>query len=275
MHHAMGSRSMKSRAKTTQFGRTAERAPKSIRPSAAARKSVAPAAHESTPAPAARKSVAPAARKSMPPAARKSVPPQARKSLPPAALAANKKRPRASNKTEPADASSKRRLGMRGAAPWAARHAAKHAEEAAARNLSPPKPGSARGTLRSPDDADGIKQRMSELLNVLVRIRALRKNLDDNFFQIALELKHIHDEKLHEAKGFSSFEGFAERELDLGKATAVKLARVPGIFLEAAARQHGLSGVLAAIDALDEHQTTATQKKPSNSRANLPLKPPR
>jgi len=178
-------------------------------------------------------------------------------------------------KAEAADASGKRRLGMRGAAPWAARHAAKHAEEAAARNLSPPKPGSARGTLRSPDDADVIKQRISELLNVLVRIRALRKNLDDGFFQIGVELKHIQDEKLHEAKGFSSFEGFAERELDLGKATAVKLARVPGIFLEAAARHHGIQAVLAAIDTLDEHPSPAMQKKAASNRPNLPLKPPR
>jgi len=194
--------------------------------------------------------------------------------MPPPAAAAGKKRARA-KKAEAADASGKRRLGMRGAAPWAARHAAKHAEEAAARNQSPPKPGSARGTLRSPDNADGIKQHLSELLNVLVRIRALRKNLDDGFFQIGVELKHIQDEKLYEAKGYSSFEGFAERELDLGKATTVKLARVPGIFLEAAARHHGIHGVLAAIDALDEHQTTAAQKKSAGGRANLPLKPPR
>src|SRR6478736_2545967 len=255
---------MKSRAKTDalrdprrgpQSGRAAERAPKSIRPSAPARKSVAPAARESIPPPASRKSVAPQARKSMPPPA-----------------ASSKKR---ASKAEAADAPGKRRLGMRGAAPWAARHAAKHAEEAAARNQSPPKPGSARGTLRSPDNADGIKQHLSELLNVLVRIRALRKNLDDGFFQIAIELKHIQDEKLYEAKGYSSFEGFAERELDLGKATAAKLARVPGIFLESAARHHGIQGVLAAIDALDEHQSTAAPKKASNTRPNLPLKPPR
>ena len=250
---------MKSRAKTAPFGRAAERAPKSIRPGSVARKSVAPPARQSVP-PAARKSVAPPApRKSVaPPPPRKSVAPQARKS----------------KKAEVTEAGAKRKLGMRGAAPWAARHAAKHAEEAAARNLSPPKPGSARGTLRSPDDADSIKQRISELLNVLVRIRALRKNLDEGFFQIAIELKHIQDEKLYEAKGFSSFESFAERELDLGKATAVKLTRVPGIFLEAAARHHGIQGVLAAIDALDEHPSPAMQKKAA-TRPNLPLKPPR
>jgi len=193
--------------------------------------------------------------------------------MPPPAAASGKKR--AAKKAEAVDVGAKRKLGMRGAAPWAARHAAKHAEEAAARNLSPPKPGSARGTLRSPDDADSIKQRISELLNVLVRIRTLRKNLDEGFFQIALELKHIQDDKLYEAKGFSSFETFAERELDLGKATAVKLTRVPGIFLEAAARHHGIQGVLAAIDALDEHPSPATQKKAAASRPNLPLKPPR
>src|SRR6187431_3256445 len=268
MHHARASRSMKSRTKTAPFGRAAERAPKSIRSSAAARKSVAP--------PAPRKSVPPPApRKAVPPAApRKSVVPQARKSLPPPAAASSKKRARPV-KAEAADPSGKRRLGMRGAAPWAARHAAKHAEEAAARNLSPPKPGSARGTLRSPDDADVIKQRISELLNVLVRIRALRKNLDDGFFQIGVELKHIQDEKLYEAKGFSSFESFAERELDLGKATAVKLARVPAIFLEAAARHHGIQAVLAAIDAIDEHPSAAMQKKNPSNKPNLPLKPPR
>jgi len=225
----------------------------------AARKSVAPAPRKSVPPPAARKSVAPPARKSVAPPARKSVAPPARKP----------------KKAEPPEAGGKRKLGMRGAAPWAARHAAKHAEEAAARNLSPPKPGSARGTLRSPDDADSIKQRISELLNVLVRIRTLRKNLDEGFFQTGIELKHIQDEKLYEAKGFSSFESFAERELDLGKATAVKLARVPGIFLEAAARHHGIQGVLAAIDALDEHPSAAMQKKAASSKPNLPLKPPR
>ena len=251
---------MKSRAKTAQFGRASERASKSIRPPAKAGKSLPPPPRKSVPPPAARKSVAPSGRKSLPP---------------PAAAA---KRPRGSKKAkaEAAEGDGKRRLGMRGAAPWAARHAAKHAEEAAARNLEPPKPGSARGTLRTPDDADSIKQRISELHNVLQRVRALRKNLDDGFYRLGVELKHVHDDKLYEAKGYSSFEAFAERELiDLGKATAVKLTRVPGIFLETAARQFGLQATLAAVDALDEHLNSATKSKAPSNRPNLPLKPPR
>src|SRR5688572_15510756 len=63
-----------------------------------------------------------------------------------------------------------RRSGLRGAAPWAARHAAKHAAEARARNASPAPPGSARATLRTPEAADEIKAKVSELHNTLVRI---------------------------------------------------------------------------------------------------------
>jgi len=215
----------------------------------------------------------PKALRAVPASARKSVPPKARKSLPPPAPTGTKKG-RPAKKVDDAD-SGKRRLGMRGAAPWAARHAAKHAEEAAARNLEPPKPGSARGTLRTPDDADSIKQRITELHGILVRIRGLRKNLNDGFFQIGHELKHVQEQKLYEAKGFSSFETFAERELDLGKATTLKLARVPEIFLEAAARQYGVEAVLAAIDVLDERAAAMPQRKAAPARPNLPLKPPR
>src|SRR4051812_23276352 len=106
MHQLMGSRSMKSRAKTAQFGRAAERAPKSIRPAAPARKSVAPAA---------RLPVPPTPRKSAAPAARKSVAPQARKSMPPPPVVSGKKRARPAQKDEAAEAPGKRRLGMRGA----------------------------------------------------------------------------------------------------------------------------------------------------------------
>jgi len=214
-----------------------------------------------------------AARKSVPPPNRKSVAPPARKSVVPPAPAGE--RARTSKKADAADGGGKRRLGMRGAAPWAARHAAKHAEEAAARMLNAPKPGSARATLRTPAGADDIKQRIAELHNVLGHIKTLRKNLHEGFFQLGVELKRIQDEKLYEAKGFSSFEVFAERELELGKATALKLTRIPSVFLEAAARQFGMEAAMAALDALDEHAGNAPQRKTSATRPNLPLKPPR
>jgi len=180
---------------------------------------------------------------------------------------------RASGRAATAKEGGKRRLGLRGAAPWAARHAKKHAEEAAARNREPPRPGSARATLRTPGDADSIKARITELHQALVRIRGLRKNLNDSFVQLGEVLVRIRDDKLYEAKGYASFEAFVEREIDLGKTTAMRLVRVPAIFIESSARRLGMDAVFAALDAIDAVATPAEHK--SSARNALPLKPPK
>jgi len=165
-------------------------------------------------------------------------------------------------------------MGVRGAAPWAARHAERRAQEAAARLREPPRPGSARATLRTPEQADRIKARIGELHNALNRVRALRKNLNDGFYELGRVLKHISDERLFDAKGYASFEAFVDREIDVGsKAVALKLSRVPDVFLEAAAREHGLDAVLAALDALDT--ANAAQKPSSKPLPVKPLKPPK
>src|SRR5580658_5169918 len=88
----------------------------------------------------------------------------------------------ASAKDEPL----KRKLGLRGAAPWAARHAAKHAAEARARAAEPPLPGSARATIRTPENAEGIKQKVRDLHAALSQIKTLRKNLAKTFFDIGV-----------------------------------------------------------------------------------------
>lgn len=179
-----------------------------------------------------------------------------------------------SKKAADADADAKR-SGLRGAAPWAARHAAKHAAEARARNASPPPPGSARATLRTPEKAELIKARIAELHNAMVRIRALRKHANDKFFELGQALGMIKDGRLYEAKGFASFEAFVEREIDLSKATTLRLERVPRLFHEAAARELGVEAVLAAVEAIDAVQSG---QRPAAARAQqaaaLPLKPP-
>lgn len=218
------------------------------------RKSVAPQATRPKPAaPAARKSVAPIARRSATPPARKSVAPPAHKSIipPPPPVP--------------------RKLGLRGAAPWALRHAERQAEEAARRNREPPKPGSARATLRTPQGADRIKASIGELHGLLQRLRALHRNLEDGFFELGEILTAIEVRKLHEAKGYSNIETFAERELGLGKGMAHKLVRIPAIFQPAAAKTLRLEALVRALDAIDQ-----TPKASVASRvAKLPLKPPR
>ena len=171
---------------------------------------------------------------------------------------------------------SPRRLGVRGAAPWAARHAERRALEAAARLREPPRPGSARATLRTPDHADRIKARIGELHVALGRVRALKKNLSDGFYELGNVLKHIADERLFDAKGYATFEAFLDREVDLGsKSVAVKLSRVPDVFHEAAAREHGLEAVLAALDALDSAKPVQKKAAAQKALAQKPLKPPK
>jgi hypothetical protein len=224
----------------------------SVPPPAAARRSVPP--------PPSRKSVAPVARKTMPPPARKSVAPAARKSVVPAGR----------KSVIPAAPKAPRKFGLRGAAPWALRHAERQAAEAARRNREPPKPGSARATLRTPQEADRIKASIGELHGLLQKLRSLQKNLNDSFFELGVILSDIEERKLHEAKGYSNIETFAERELGVGKGLAQKLVRIPTLFQPAAAKTLKLDALVRAIDAIDGAPQTQASKM-----AKLPMKPPR
>jgi len=170
----------------------------------------------------------------------------------------------------------KRKLGLRGAAPWAARHAAKHAAEARARAAEPPLPGSARATIRTPIDAEDIKQKVRELHSALSQIKALRKNLAKSFYDIGQVLKTIQARRLYEAKRFPSFESFVEREIDLGKTTSLRLVRVVALFLREGAVEVGMDRAFAAIAAIDsagEPEVARIPPAPVSTTA-LPMRPP-
>ena len=168
----------------------------------------------------------------------------------------------------------KRKLGLRGAAPWAARHAAKHAAEARARAAQPAPPGSARATIRVPPEAEQIKAKISELYNQTTKIRALRKRLDRGFFEIGEILSDIQQRDLHQAKGYGSFEAFLEREVDLGKQTSLKLIKIAHTFQRDAALDYGMDRLIQALAALEgELMPKAAPSAPGSAQA-LPLKPP-
>jgi hypothetical protein len=173
----------------------------------------------------------------------------------------------------------KRKLGLRGAAPWAARHAAKHAAEARARAAEPPPPGSARATIRSPTGAEELKQKIGALHNALLQIRGYRKNLAKGFFDVGLVLAEIQKRKLYEAKGYGSFEAFLEREIDLGKITSLRLIRVVATFVRDAALELGMEKLSLALLALDSGTGTEVAPRvvataPAAAKTALPLKPP-
>lgn len=174
-----------------------------------------------------------------------------------------------------------RRLGIRGAAPWAARHAAKHAAEARARAAEPPPPGSARATIRTPSGAEEIKAKISLLHNAVTEIRNLKKTLARSFYDIGLVLRDIRERKLYEARGFGNLEAFLEREVDLGKTTALRLIRAVEVFQREPALEFGMERVfyvLNILEAPDKPQSHATPPPPpsaaATSRPVLPMRPP-
>jgi len=181
----------------------------------------------------------------------------------------------------------KRRMGLRGAAPWAARHAAKHAAEARARAAEPPPPGSARATLRTPANATDIKERIAELHRRLQDLKALKRNVAKNFFPLGVILQEIEARRLYEAKGFSAFDAFLERETELGRTVGLRIVRIVKTFNQQAAESYGLDRLtlaLAALDAVDvpgpspsraDTLAPAAKVPPAPpSSTTLPLKPP-
>jgi hypothetical protein len=188
----------------------------------------------------------------------------------------------ASGKADKTPEAPKRKLGLRGAAPWAARHAAKHAAEARARAAEPPLPGSARATIRTPVMAEDIKAKIGELHNSLQQIKALRKNLAKGFYDIGIVLRDIQARQLYQAKGFGTFEAFLERETaELGKTTALRLVRIAGLFLKEGALELGMDRIFMALMSIEAGDGIAPDARPSGkipppplSSSVLPLKPP-
>ena len=170
----------------------------------------------------------------------------------------------------------KRKLGLRGAAPWAVCYAAKHAAEARARAAEPAPPGSARATIRVPIGAEDIKAKIAELHNQTQKIRNFKKRLEKGFYEIGQVLAEIQQQELYLAKGYGSFEAFLEREIDLGKQTSLKLMKISHLFQREAALDYGMDRLFAAIAALEGDSSVPKPSQPSTpgSGSPLPLKPP-
>jgi hypothetical protein len=103
---------------------------------------------------------------------------------------------------------------------------------------------------------DHLKARFSALNHATAQIKAFKRALQKNFFDVGLQLERIREEKLFEVKGYGSFESFLEREMDLDKVTCMRLARVARTMVREAAIEVGMERACAAMAAL-EGETTA------------------
>ena len=104
---------------------------------------------------------------------------------------------------------------------------------------------------------DHLKARFTSLSNATAQVKALKRSMQKNFYDIGVQLDRIREERLYEVKGYGSFESFVERELDLDKATCMRLSRIPRTMLREAALEAGLERACAAVAALDGDPTQA------------------
>lgn len=98
---------------------------------------------------------------------------------------------------------------------------------------------------------DHLKARFAALSSASAQIKALKRTVAKNFFEIGGLLEKIRAEKLYEVKGYGSFESFVEREIDLDKVLCLRLARMSTALVRAVALEVGLERASAAMAALD------------------------
>ncbi|MFO0628002.1 MAG: hypothetical protein U0325_20670 [Polyangiales bacterium] len=202
--------------------------------------------------PAAKKPAAPAKKPAAP--AKKPAAPAKKPAVeaPPAPSAAPAEAPAAT------DGLIKKKKVKRGAPPMLPRRLAKRPPpHAPGAPLPPPKmtaPGSLHAPARQPDGAEGLKVRLVKVMNELGKLRALKRNLNRQFFEMGLILTELSSPELIEAKGYGSWESFVEREiereLNIGRMVVEDMRRVVRLFNRAAAEELGWERLQAAMKVL-------------------------
>lgn len=114
-----------------------------------------------------------------------------------------------------------------------------------------PKVKSEHGAVKTPKQAGDLKARFTELANATNQIKALKRALQKNFYEVGEILTKVQQERLFEVKGYGSFEAFVEREVDLGTQTCLSTARIFQTLQREAALAAGFERASAAVAALD------------------------
>lgn len=121
-----------------------------------------------------------------------------------------------------------------------------------------------KATVRTPERAEELKAKIGALASATNQIRALKRSLNKSFYEIGQILGDIQSKKLYEVKGYSTFEAFVEREIDLGKQLSLRIVRIAQTFLRDAALAAGLERVSAGLAAM-ENDGEATPQQPGSN----------
>jgi hypothetical protein len=125
--------------------------------------------------------------------------------------------------------------------------------------------------------AEEIKTKVAQLHQHVSKIRTLRKRLDKNFYEVGEILIEVQNQELHVAKGYSSFEAFLDREVEIPRNMALRFMRFAQTFQRDTAYDFGIDRLTAALSALDGELTAAPPSYPSSrgwSSVGMPPRPP-
>ena len=192
----------------------------------------------------------------------------------------------------PNAAASKRPLPKKGStkggtrapgATHAASESRKSAGSARAQNVAPGRkfvkragavlaqPQTPKASIRTPAGAEELKARIGALSKAVSRIRALKRNVNEAFWEIGVLLNEVQEDRLFEVKGYASFDSFVDREAGLSKRVGVALARVPSVFVREAAETAGLDRVLAALEVFDSDEEGSASVSGSGVGGRSPI----
>lgn len=151
----------------------------------------------------------------------------------------------------------KKKKVKRGAPPMLPRRLARRPLPSPGTPPLPPKatqPGSLHAPARSPDGAEGLKVRLMAVINLLGKLRGLKRSLNKQFWEAGLVLADLSRPELYQAKGYGSWEAFVEREIEreltIGRTTAEELRRIVRLFQRDAAEELGFERLRGALRAL-------------------------
>ena len=151
----------------------------------------------------------------------------------------------------------KKKKVKRGAPPMLPRRLARRPLPSPGTPPLPPKatqPGSLHAPARSPDGAEGLKVRLMAVINLLGKLRGLKRSINKQFWEAGLVLAELSRPELYQAKGYGSWESFVEREIErelaIGRTTAEELRRIVRLFQRDAAEELGFERLRGALRAL-------------------------
>ena len=93
--------------------------------------------------------------------------------------------------------------------------------------------------------------KLGALASASNQVKAMKRSINKSFYDIGRILLDVQERKLYEVKGYGSFEAYVERETELGKQLALRLARVPQVFVKEAALNAGVERATAALAVFD------------------------